>query len=180
MNEYIHKLIKEQFNINDLDFSDDISMPVNIFGKELYDIEKIYNDMLNSIFVDKDAIEYLNLNVSVFRPKNKRQVRRIIKYYSKIYPDDSLNWLDVSKITNMRELFRDTIYKGDISKWDVSNATDMSYMFYGSKFNGDISKWNVSKVTNMVYMFGHSSFNNDISMWDVSNVCTMAGMFCNS
>jgi hypothetical protein len=29
---------------------------------------------------------------------------------------------------------------GNISQWDVSNVTDMRYMFYNCQFNGDISR----------------------------------------
>ncbi len=35
---------------------------------------------------------------------------------------------------------------GEINTWDVSKITDMSNMFYSSKFNGDISKWNISSL----------------------------------
>jgi len=38
----------------------------------------------------------------------------------------------------MYEMFKDSHFNGDISKWDVSNVTNMSSMFSGSKFNGDI------------------------------------------
>ena len=39
----------------------------------------------------------------------------------------------------------------------------MDQMFFDSVFNQDISKWDVGNVTNMYCMFMNSKFNNDIS-----------------
>jgi len=46
----------------------------------------------------------------------------------------------------------------------------MADMFMNSKFNNDISKWDVSNIEYMNYMFSNSEFNQDISDWDVSKV----------
>ena len=40
-----------------------------------------------------------------------------------------------------------------VLKNDVSNVIDMTYMFKDSEFKGDISKWDVSNVKDMFLMF---------------------------
>jgi hypothetical protein len=56
----------------------------------------------------------------------------------------------------MSEMFRESEFNGDISRWDVSNVAFMSRMFWASQFNGDISRWKVSNAIDMRYMFSES------------------------
>ena len=106
-------------------------------------------------------------------PQTRKELKEIILQRIKDEGNEvDLNDIDVSKITDMSNLFEGTDFNGNISQWDVSNVTDMTYMFYWcKKFNKDISNWDVSNVKNMRYMFAYcKSFNKDISNWDVSNV----------
>ena len=71
----------------------------------------------------------------------------------------------------MSELFYNSKFTGDISKWNVSNVTNMTSMFEGCKnFNCNLSKWDVHNVTNMERMFYNcKTFNSDLSKWNVKN-----------
>ena len=132
---------------------------------------------LNQYLTERLVIKKKNYK---YFPETKEELKDIIlKRIKSEGPKVNLNDIDVSKITDMTELFRLLDFNGDISNWDVSNVNNMHSMFYGCKsFNQDISNWNVSNVSDMGYMFyGCESFNQDISNWDVSNVTNMSYMF---
>ena len=104
----------------------------------------------------------------------------IFQGYEKVKHIIGLEDWDVSKVTNMRAMFRDCEnFNADLSKWNVSSVGDMKEMFkFCSNFNSDLSKWDVSKVEDMKFMFwGCKKFNSDLSKWNVSKVENMAGMF---
>src|SRR5574344_1420583 len=137
--------------------------------------------------------EYMNLtnnnssrriiesSTSKVQPETKIELMRIIIDTIRKEGDEcDLNFIDVSRIKDMSEVFYangNNYFNGDISKWNTSNVTDMSDMFIGSHFNGDISKWNTSNVRNMCGMFTYSDFNQDISKWNTSKVTDMSDMF---
>ena len=73
--------------------------------------------------------------------ENKDELKEAIKYFDDNGEENGItkygtpnNW-NVSKITDMSYLFKDTNFNYDISSWDVSNVTDISYMFAESAFN---------------------------------------------
>lgn len=112
------------------------------------------------------------------KPKNRDALLRAIKTEMARAGDQcDLNFIDVSGIKDFSQLFLNSTFNGDLSRWDVSNATTMYGTFANSAFNGDISKWNVSHVLTMQVMFENSAFAGDISQWDVSRVVCMRRMF---
>ena len=119
-------------------------------------------------------------------PKDKKELMRMIDdEVVKNGRTCSLNHIDVSEITDMSGLFRQSIFDGDITNWDVSNVKDMSFMFEYADFTGknsDLSQWDVSNVDLMNYMFDHSKFNNRKSLngWRVKETVQQRGMFISS
>jgi hypothetical protein len=89
---------------------------------------------------------------------------------------------NVSNVTDMANMFTNTLFNNDVSRWNVSNVESMNSMFSGnSAFNQDISGWNVSKVNNMGLMFADSiSFNQNIGGWNVSSVVIMSFFLSNA
>ena len=176
----VRKALNEQFNVGDIDFNgNEHEYNNNIFNKEP-DYISIYRNIISDKHVDENDIKLLNKLESVVKPADRDELRKVVEFYDNHYPNDSLNWLDVSDITDMTELFYDTSFNGDISKWDVSNVTVMAGMFSYSMFDNDISDWDVSNVFDMTGMFEKSQFNQDISGWNVSHVKYMSIMFMDS
>ena len=112
-------------------------------------MKTLQNYISEKILINKNSKIAYN-----YYPKTTDELKDIIK--QKIESEGNecdLNDIDTSNITDMSNLFKDSKFNGDISKWDVSNVTDMEGMFRFSKFNGDISNWNVSNVIDMKAMF---------------------------
>ena len=131
-----------------------------------------------------------------YKPKDSHELRKIIVEKVKEenggtekYPVD-LNDIDVSEITDFRNLFHYVNWEQkltaiDISGWDMNKATDLSSMFIDCKFLkkiGDISGWDISNVTDIHSMFsGCKKIKNigNIGKWKVDNVLNFNFLFKN-
>ena len=125
MKRNVYKLLNEQFNIGNMDLNNKHNRNMNIYNKNIIDPQKIYNNIINGLAADEYEIKSLNDYTAVTVAKSEEDLQNIVNYYSKSYPYESLNWLDVSEIDDMHNLFsrydenyldiKDIIYNGDIS-----------------------------------------------------------------
>ena len=123
-----------------------------------------------------------------YTPKTKEELEDIIYEITNKHKNNKvidLNMIDTSKITNMSELFRDSPYVYDVSKWNVSNCEDFSYMFYNCKNikNLDLSNWELSTTCHHIEMFGMFCECENLEMvegldnWNTKKVSRISRMF---
>jgi len=98
--------------------------------------------------------------------------------------NDIISGWDVSKVTNMTEMFSFCkTFNQPLNSWVINTSTvenvNMSVMFrYCETFNQPLNNWNVSRVTNMGGMFTNcKTFNQPLNNWIVSQVENMKSMF---
>ena len=127
------------------------------FLQEKLVINFLQEKLVINFLQEKLVIKKRKTTGNKYFPKTKDELKEIIEKRIKDEGNEvDLNDIDVSKITDMSELFERTDFNGDISNWDVSNVKNMSYMFWGcKKFNQDISNWDVSNVSNREQIFGY-------------------------
>lgn len=183
----IKKLLESLFDDDDDElFNDDNIGMTNDLLKD--DVRKIHEQLLKGMVVSDDDLELVCQNAFKYKVKDFSElVHLIADIKQQLYKDKvdafNLNWLDISNVTMLDQLFNvDTFNRQyifwDVSDWDTSHVTSMTGTFNGCKDICDLSKWDTSKVTSMVNMFYDcTTFNCNISNWDVSKVTRFDSMF---
>ena len=183
----IKKLLESLFDDDDDElFKDDNIGMTNDLLED--DVRKIHEQLLKGMVVSDDDLELVCQDAFKYKVKDFSELVHIIAdIKQQLYKDKvdafNLNWLDISNVTMLDQLFNVGTFNRqyifwDVSDWDTSHVTSMVGTFNGCKDICDLSKWDTSKVTSMVNMFyGCSTFNGNISNWDVSKVTRFDSMF---
>ena len=183
----IKKLLESLFDDDDDElFNDDNIGMTNDLLED--DARKIREQLLKGMVVSDDDLELVCQDAFKYKVKDFSELVHIIAdIKQQLYKDKvdafNLNWLDISNVTMLDQLFNINTFNRqyifwDVSDWDTSHVTSMVGTFNGCKDICDLSKWDTSKVTSMVNMFyGCSTFNGNISNWDVSKVKRFDSMF---
>ena len=183
----IKKLLESLFDDDDDElFNDDNIGMTNDLLED--DARKIHEQLLKGMVVSDDDLELVCQDAFKYKVKDFSELVHIIAdIKQQLYKDKvdafNLNWLDISNVTMLDQLFNVGTFNRqyifwDVSDWDTSHVTSMVGTFNGCKDICDLSKWDTSKVTSMVNMFyGCSTFNGNISNWNVSKVTRFDSMF---
>lgn len=183
----IKKLLESLFDDDDDElFNDDNIGMTNDLLED--DARKIREQLLKGMVVSDDDLELVCQDTFKYKVKDFSELVHIIAdIKQQLYKDKvdafNLNWLDISNVTMLDQLFNVGTFNRqyifwDVSDWDTSHVTSMAGTFNGCKDICDLSKWDTSKVTSMVNMFYEcSTFNGNISNWDVSKVTRFDSMF---
>ena len=183
----IKKLLESLFDDDDDElFNDDNIGITNDLLED--DARKIREQLLKGMVVSDDDLELVCQDAFKYKVKDFDELTHIIAdIKQQLYKDKvdafNLNWLDISNVTMLDQLFNVGTFNRqyifwDVSDWDTSHVTSMVGTFNGCKDICDLSKWDTSKVTSMVNMFyGCSTFNGNISNWNVSKVTRFDSMF---
>lgn len=183
----IKKLLESLFDDDDDElFNDDNIGMTNDLLED--DAKKIHEQLLKGMVVSDDDLELVCQDAFKYKVKDFSELVHIIadikqQLYENKVDAFNLNWIDISNVTMLDQLFNVGTFNRqyifwDVSDWDTSHVTSMVGTFNGCKDICDLSKWDTSHVTSMVNMFYEcSTFNCNISNWNVSKVTRFDSMF---
>jgi len=179
--------------IEKIEFVDTNKVPIDAIGS--WDVSEQRNGGIKAWYYDVDANGlyevYIGQEEVVIANPNSSY---LFKDLTKLKTIDLAD-LDVSKVTNMSEMFFDTgLFSYDFTldlgeEFDTSNVTTMDYMFYRTGYNSTIFTLNLgenfdtSNVTNMRNMFYETGYKSTVltlnlrDKFNTSSVTNMQSMF---
>ena len=101
-------------------------------GKGEIDVRtEVLNEIDDMIFHGfRPSFDVCSLPDSYYHVSSSEDLYKAAKHSCILFGNKcSLNWIDVSGIDDMSNLFKLSEFDGDISRWDVSSVKNMSHMF---------------------------------------------------
>ena len=131
----------------------------------------------------QDAVALTTLDVSGWDTRNVTDMRHVFQNAASLTQLDLTGWR-TGNVTRMNDMFRNARNLssiGDLSEWDVSQVTTMYSLFRDTNLSSipGIGYWNLDSLTVMARMFqGLTSLTNiDVGSWGTRNVTDMRSVF---
>ena len=134
---------------------------------------KNFNELMTDFCEDLS-----NHSINFYKLNNNTIRLAVERYKNNMESCPPIEEWNVSQVTDMSELFKDSSFNSDITNWNTSNVANMSAMFYqATSFNQPL-EWNTENVEDMSFMFqGAESFNQTLNFSNTRNVKDMSAMF---
>jgi surface protein len=90
----------------------------------------IINKIKHYESLTEDEYNILISYTGIYKVTSKNDLIGLLNYAIDYFGNHcDLNWIDISEVTDLSELFFRSNFKGDISKWNTGNVTDMYKTF---------------------------------------------------
>jgi surface protein len=116
--------ISETFDFNSVNKQ---KKTINAYDMVLF---PIINKIKHYESLTKDEYNILISYTGIYKVTSKNDLIGLLNYAIDYFGNHcDLNWIDISEVTDLSELFFRSNFKGDISKWNTGNVTDMYKTF---------------------------------------------------
>ncbi len=186
---------KYKYFIKKIIIEDKINIPADVI--ESWDVSENQDGSIMAYLVENEqSNQYVNYYTAYIQADGKiianEDSSNLFSDFYSMTEIQGLEYLDTSKVKNMRRMFSLFFYGDtinvcnpiefiDVSNFDTSNVIDMSYMFNGcgNLTSLDISNFDTKNVTDMNSMFSNcnSLTSLDLSNFDTNKVTDMSSMF---
>ena len=95
------------------------------------------------------------------RPSNNQGLKNLVRETIRTQgPECDLNHILVDRLMNFSEVFAESAFNGDLSRWniDAANKGSMIEMFDGCAFSGDLSGWCITSEQTGIHRLLTSDF----------------------